>query len=211
MVDAGVYWRMTKGGFSANVRLGADYVKVSSTRVVDVLGGDGLAVSRTANGEWSAYGFNAHAMASYERHFGRYYLRPQANLDYVHLAEGSYTENGGGDVMDLSVASRTSSRLSAFAGVAVGALYGPDRSWGPEATLGYRTVANENLGVTTAKFVGGGDPFTLRSEQISGSGAAAHLSLRGENGSGGFALEAGAENRDNLSIYDLRLTGHVQF
>ncbi|HEY3947905.1 autotransporter domain-containing protein [Phenylobacterium sp.] len=211
MVDAGVYWRMTKGGFSANVRFGADYVKVSSTRVIDVLGGDGLAVSRTANGEWSALGFNAHAMASYERHFGRYYLRPQANLDYIHLAEGSYSETGGGDAMDLAVASRTSSRLSAFAGVAVGALYGPDRSWGPEATLGYRTVANENLGVTNARFIAGGDPFALRSEEISGSGAAAHFSLRGENGSGGFALEAGAENRDNLSIYDLRLSGHVQF
>ncbi|MBS0331915.1 MAG: autotransporter outer membrane beta-barrel domain-containing protein, partial [Proteobacteria bacterium] len=212
MVDAGVYWRMTtKSGFSANVRVAADYVKVSSTRVIDVLGGDGLAVSRTADGQWSAVGFNAHGMVSYERRFGRYYLRPQVSADYVRLAEGSYTETGGGDVMDLSVASRTSSRLSAFAGVAVGALYGPDRSWGPEATVGHRTVANDNLGVTTARFAGGGDPFTLRSEDINGSGAVAHLSLRGENGSGGFAISAGAENRDSLSIYDLRLTGHVQF
>ncbi len=210
MVDLGLYWRATKGGFSANARVAANYVKVSSTRVVEVLGGDGLAVNRTSSGEWSGVGFNAHAMASYEKHFGNYYLRPLANVDYVRLAEGSYTENGGGP-LDLSVASRTSSRLSAFAGVAVGALYGPDRSWGPEALVGYRTVANESLGSTNAKFVGGGDPFTLQADQISGSGAAVHLSLRGENGSGGFAVETGAEARDGLNIYDLRLTGHVQF
>ena len=128
----------------------------------------------------------------------------------VRLAEGSYTETGGGDAMDLAVGSRTSSRLSAFAGVAMGALYGADRSWGPEATLGYRAVASENLGVTTARYAGG-NPFDLRSENISGAGASVHLSLRGENGSGGFAVEAGAEARDSLNIYDLRLTGHVQF
>ena len=211
LVDAGVYWRMNKGGFSANARVGLDYARISSDRVIEVLGGDGLAVSRSANGNWSAYGFNAHAMASYETRFANYYVRPLMSLDYVRLIEGAYTENGGGTVLDTSVESRTSSRLSTFAGVAVGALYGPDRSWGPEVVLGYKDVANEVLGVTTAKFVGGGDPFTLRSDEISGSGAAAHLSLRGENGSGGFALSAGAEARDGLNIYDLKLTGHVQF
>ncbi|THD57822.1 autotransporter domain-containing protein [Phenylobacterium sp.] len=211
LVDAGVYWRITKGGFSANVHLGADYVQVTSTRVIEVLGGDGLAVSRAADGHWNAWGVNAHAMASYEAHLGKAYIRPLVNVDYMRLEEGAYTETGGGDGMDLAVNSRTSSRLSAFAGVAVGALYGPDHSWGPEALIGYRSVTNEVLGNTTAKFVAGGDPFTLSSEDISGSGAAVHLSLRGENGSGGFAVETGAEQRDGLSIYDLRLTGHVQF
>ena len=113
--------------------------------------------------------------------------------------------------MDLAVNSRTSSRLSAFAGVAVGALYGPDRSWGPEALVGYKAVASEVLGSTTARFVAGGTPFVLQSDDIAGQGAVVHLSLKGENGSGGFAIESGAEARDGLNIYDLRLTGHVQF
>jgi outer membrane autotransporter protein len=184
---------------------------VTSDRVVEVLGGEGLAVSRTAAGRWNALGFNAHAMASYEKHFGTLYLRPLATVDYVRFTEGSYSETGGGAGMDLAVASRTSSRLSAFAGVAVGKLYGPDHSWGPEALLGYRTVATETLGVTTAKYVAGGDSFSLRADDLPGSGLAAHLSLKGENGSGGFSVGAGAENRDGLNIYDLRLTGHVQF
>jgi hypothetical protein len=212
LVDAGVYWRMTQGGFSANARVGADYVKISSDRVIEVLGGDGMAVSRSANGNWSAFGVNARAAASYEAHLaGNVYIRPQGNIEYMRLAEGGYTETGGGNGMDLSVAPRTSSRLTAFAGVAVGALYGPDKSWGPEALLGYKAVASDVLGVTTARFVGGGDSFTLRSDDISGQGLAAHFSLKGENGSGGFALETGAEARDGLNIYDLRLAGHIQF
>jgi hypothetical protein len=211
LFEGGVYWRTASGPFSANARLAGDYVKVTSDRVVEVLGGEGLAVSRTAAGRWNAFGFNAHAMASYEQHFGTLYLRPLATVDYVRFTEGSYSETGGGTGMDLAVASRTSSRLSAFAGVAVGKLYGPDHSWGPEALLGYRAVASETLGDTNAKYVAGGDPFTLRADTISGSGPAAHLSLKGENGSGGFSIGAGAENRDGLNIYDLRLTGHVQF
>ncbi len=212
LFDAGVYWRMTKGGFSANARVAGDYARVTSVRVIEVLGGDGLAVGRTADGRWNAFGFNARAMASYEAHLGRnIYLRPEVSLDYVRLAEGSYTETGGGNGMDLAVGVRTSSRASAFAGVAVGALYGPDRSWGPEALVGYRSVASETLGATTAKFVGGSDQFTLGADNIPGSGAVAHLSVKGENGSGGFAIETGAEARSGLNIYDLRVTGHLQF
>ena len=211
LMDAGVYWRTTHGGFSANVKVGGDYMKVTSARVIAVLGGDGLGVTRTANGSWSAYGFNARGMVSYEKRFGRYYVRPQLSLDYLMLSEGSYTETGGGPAMDLTVNSRTSSRLAAFAGVAVGATYGPDHSWGPEVLVGYKGVASESLGDTTARFVGGGDAFTLRADSISGQGAAAHLSLKGENGSGGFAIETGAEARGGLAIYDLKLAGHVQF
>jgi hypothetical protein len=150
-------------------------------------------------------------MASYEAHYRNMYLRPQGYVDYIRLMEGSYTESGGGPGMDLAVAQRTSSRFTAFAGLAVGALYGPDRSWGPEALVGYKAVASEQLGVTTARFVAGGDNFSLRADDIAGSGAVAHLSLKGENGSGGFAVETGAEARDGLNIYDLRLSGHVQF
>lgn len=213
LVDAGVYWRITKGGFSANARIAADYARISSDRVIEVLGADDLAVSRSATGAWSAYGFNARAAASYEARFGSAYLRPLMSVDYTRLIEGAYTETGPvGETTDLlSVSSRTSSRLTTFAGFAVGALYGPDHSWGPEALIGYKDVASETLGTTTARFVAGGNPFLLSSDDIPGSGAAVHLSLKGENGSGGFSLETGAETRDGLNIYDLRLTGHVQF
>ena len=49
-----------------------------------------------------------------------------------------------------------------------GRIYGADHSWGPEVLLGYKGVANESLGDTTARFVAGGDAFTLRADQLSG-------------------------------------------
>jgi len=211
MIDAGVYWRASRGGFTLNAKVGADYLKVTSGRVVEILGGDGLAVNRRSNGEWSGYGLSTRVSASYEARYGRYYIRPVATIDYLRLMEGSYTEAGGGQGMDLAVNSRTSSRTAVFAGVAVGATYGVDNSWGPEVLLGYKGVASEQLGTTRAKFVSGGDAFDLRAGSISGQGAAAHLSVKGENGSGGFAVEGGAETRDGLNIYDLRLAGHIQF
>ncbi len=211
LIDAGLYWRAARGGFSFNAKVGVDYLKVTSGRVVAILGGDGLAVNRRSGGQWSGYGLNSRAAASYEARFGSFYIRPIATLDYVRLMEGSYTEAGGGLGMDLAVNSRTSSRLSAFAGVAVGATYGVESTWGPEVLVGYKAVASEQLGTTTARFVSGGDAFDLRAGSISGQGAAAHLSFKGENGSGGFAVEGGAETRDGLNIYDLRLAGHIQF
>jgi hypothetical protein len=211
MMEAGLYWRISEGPFTANARIAGDYVKVSSDRILSVLGGDGLAVNRTATASWSGYGVNARFYAAYEAARGRYYLRPEAMVDYYRLMEDSYTEHGGGSGYDLEVNSRTSSRLTAFAGVALGAVYGQARDWGPEITLGYKGVVNQNLGVTTAKFAGGGDFFTLLPNDVGGQGAAAHLALKGENGSGAFSVEGGAETRDGLSIYDLKLAGHIQF
>jgi hypothetical protein len=212
LIDAGGYWRLTRGAFSLNARVAGDYLSVSSDRVVQTLSADGVGVSRTATGHWSGYGVNGRIRASYEVHLRNAYLRPQASVDYFQLKEGSYSEQGGGDAVNLAVDSRTSSRLSGFAGVAVGAVFGEgDSTWGPELLLGYRDVAKETLGDTTARFLSGGDAFTLHADQLGGQGLAARLSYKGENGSGGFAVESGAELRDGVSIYDVRLTAHFLF
>jgi hypothetical protein len=211
LMEAGLYWRTSVGGFTANARVAGEYVKVSSDRILSVLGGDGLAVNRQASASWGAYGVNARAYAAYEMARGRYYFRPEAMVDYFRLMEDAYTEHGSGSGYDLAVDSRTSSRLTAFAGVALGAVYGATRDWGPEVTLGYKGVVNQNLGVTTAKFVGGNDFFALLPNDVGGQGGAAHLALKGENGTGAFSVDAGAETRNGLSIYDLKLAGHIQF
>jgi hypothetical protein len=211
MMEAGIYWRASYGGFSADARIAGQYVSVNSDRVISVLGSDGLAVNRSANASWNAFGVDGRVMLAYEVVRGRYYFRPMAELDYFRLEEGAYTESGGGDGMNLAVSSRTSSRLTAFAGLAAGAVYGPTHDWGPEVTLGYKGVVNNNIGNTTAKFASGGDSFTLIANDVNGQGATAHIALRGENGSGAFSVEGGAEARDSLTIYDLKLAGHIQF
>lgn len=211
LVEAGAYWRTSWHGFAANARVAGDYLSVSSDRVVVAVDNDGINISRTARGRWSGTGLSARLAASYERRWDSLYLRPQANLSYMRLTEGAYAETGGGDAIDFTVDSRTSSRLSGFAGLAVGALFGDDVSWGPELLLGYRTVASEQLGATTARFTSGGDRFALAADEVGGQGFAAHLSFKGETGGGGFVVDVGTEMRDGLAIYDLRLAAHFQF
>jgi hypothetical protein len=86
-----------------------------------------------------------------------------------------------------------------------------DLSWGPELLVGYRGVVQETLGDTTARFLSGGDAFTLSADQLGGQGVAARVSYKGENRSGAVAIEGGAELRDGVSIYDLRLAAHLLF
>ncbi|THD80545.1 MAG: autotransporter outer membrane beta-barrel domain-containing protein [Phenylobacterium sp.] len=211
VLQAGVYWRATAGRFAANARVGGDYLRISQDRVVAIDNVIADAFTATSTSHWSGSGINARVRAAYEGQIGSMFVRPQVGVDYDQLNEDGHTESGGGPGIDLAVQSRSSSRLSGFAGVSVGAVFGEEATWGPELLLGYRGVASENLGDTTAKFVAGGDPFTLTSEKISGSGVAAHLAFKGENGYGGFAVEGGAETRDGLTVYDLRLTAHLQF
>ncbi|MEO8113007.1 MAG: autotransporter domain-containing protein, partial [Phenylobacterium sp.] len=211
LVEAGVYWRGGWRGFSANARLAGDYLSMTSDRVVSAADSDGTNVSRTARGRWSGTGLSARVNAGYEVRWNSLYLRPQASLSYMRLMEGGYDETGGGDAVDLTVDSRTSSRLAGFAGVALGAMFGDDVSWGPELLVGYRTVVSEQLGATTARFTSGGDPFSLAADEVGGQGLAAHLSFKGENSGGGFALDLGTEMRDGLAVYDLRLAAHFQF
>jgi outer membrane autotransporter protein len=212
MFETGGYWRQTLGRLSADARLAGDYLRIGGDRSLVSADADGAQVTRTASAHWTGTGVTAHGRLAYEQPLGgAVYLRPQVALDYFRLQEGGYSEYGGGEAVDLTVGSRTSSRLSAFAGLAVGALFGDDNSWGPELLVGWRDVANETLGATTARFTSGGDAFSLAGDAVSGQGIAAHVSLRSENGYGGFAVETGAESRDSLVIWDFRVAAHFQF
>jgi uncharacterized protein with beta-barrel porin domain len=211
VLQAGLYWRATAGRFSANARVGGNYLRVTSDRAVAIVDPIASAFSATASSNWNATAVNARFRAAYEGQLGSMFVRPQVGVSYDRLNEDGHTETGGGPGVDLAVDARTSSRLSGFAGVAVGAVFGQQATWGPELLVGYRNVFNEDLGDTTARFVAGGDPFTLAAEKINGQGVAAHLAFKGENGYGGFAIQGGAETRDGLTVYDVRLTAHLQF
>jgi hypothetical protein len=212
ILQLGGYWRVTDGPFSANAHVGGDYLKMTSDRVVSIVDSTGATLfGGTATGHWDGMGASARFRAAYEGHLGDFFVRPQAGLDYFALHENGYSEYGG-DVLDLTVSGRASSELSAFAGVGLGAVFGDqDGSWGPELLLGYRDVVSENVADTTARFTAGGDSFTLAADQVGGQGGVVRLSLKGENGFGGVSIEGGAEVRDALTIYDLRLAAHFAF
>jgi hypothetical protein len=213
MFEGGGYWRAAIGGLAINGRLAASYLAAKSARVVSVRDTDNtLLVSRTANGDWSGWTAAARVAASYEARLGIAYARPTVSLDYFRVDEGAYSESGGGDAVNLAVDDRTTSRATEFAGLALGARFGgEDAWWGPEITLGYRDIQSGEAGDTTARFLSGGSSFTLLADEVNGGGPVARFAVKSENGSGAFALEGGAEKRDDLTIYDLRMAAHFSF
>ncbi|MFN4176886.1 autotransporter domain-containing protein [Phenylobacterium sp.] len=210
-VEGGAYWRMARGAFFANARVAVDYVSVKSERVIIGVTDD-LQISRTAKADWSGLGLAARLRAGFQLDWGgRFYVRPEAGLDYFRLREGAYEEAGGGEAVDLAVEARTSSSLSGFAGAAFGAAFGEEVTWGPELLLGWRGVASESLGDTNARFRSGGDAFRLMADEMEGQGPAARLSFKGEGDMGAFVLDGGVETRGDLAIYDIRLSAHFRF
>jgi hypothetical protein len=211
VIEAGGYWRATFGKVAVNARVAADHLSATDHRAVTIISDGSTVFSGLADGHWSGWGVVSRARVSYEQSWNSLYLRPQAGVDYMRLSEDAYTETGGGAI-DLSVDSRTSSEFSAFAGLAIGAVFNQQGgSWGPELTLGYRDVVNHGDGLTTARFVSGGPSFTVGPEDISGGGGVARLSLKSESAWGAVSLEGGAEMRDGLDIYDAKLAVHLLF
>lgn len=211
-VEAGGYWRISRGAFSANARAAGGWVGLKSTRAIAAADVDGNKVlSRTAKADWSGAVLNGRLAAGYEARLGPAYLKPTASLDYLWLREGGYEESGGGDAIDLIVKSRTSARASGFAGVVTGVRFGREAWWGPELQLGWRNVTGKGAGDTTARFAAGGDSFRLLADQVTGGGFVVRGAVKGDQDGTAFVLEGGAEMRDDLAVYDVRLAAHVRF
>jgi hypothetical protein len=210
LVDAGGYWRGSYGRFSANARLGLDYLNATSRRAVDVVSNDVTLYTGTASGHWSGWGVASRARVAYEGQWRNLYLRPQLGLDYLKLREDGYQE-GGDAVLDLTVQSRNTSELTSFAGIAVGAIVGDDAAfWSPELLLGYRNVLSRSGGSTTAAF-SSGTAFTVGPVDYGDQGVVARLALKSESGPTAFAFEGGAEARDGLTVFDVKIAGHFSF
>jgi hypothetical protein len=210
LVEAGGYWRVAVGRLSANARLGVDYMNATGRRAVDIASDDETLFSETASGHWSGWGVTSRARVAYEGRWRALYLRPQIGVDYLTLHEGGYQE-GGSDVLDLTVEARRTSELTGFAGFAVGAVIGDETSfWSPELLLGYRDVLSRSGGSTTAAF-SSGEAFTVGAADYGDQGLVARFALKSESGPTAFSLEGGAEARDGLTIFDAKIAGHFSF
>jgi hypothetical protein len=210
-VELGGYWRLVEGPLALNARAGAGWLGVTNDRATAVFDADDERILfRSAKGEWSGATLTGRVSAGYEFRHGRYYLRPIASLDYFWLREDGYTESGGREAIDLDVEARTSHRIDGFLGVAGGARFGQENWWGPEVQAGWRTISGEN-GQTIGRFVSGTDDFTLLADEVTGSGAVFRGAIKGEDVGAAFALEGGAEMRDDIAVYDLRLAAHFRF
>lgn len=212
-VEASVYWRRATGNWLFSARGAGGYVWFDGDRrFVYPSAASTTSVLREYDSGWTGYTLAVNASVSYEARFGRFYLRPQINLDYFHLNEEGYSETGGSNSqLGLIISSRTSERLSASAEVAFGATFGRDLWWRPEIRLGYRQVASGSVGDLTAQFQGGGGSFLLSAEDQDGGAAIVALALKAGTAMSYVAIQGELEALDTETRYNLRLEGRMMF
>ncbi len=214
-VQLGAYWRRSIGGWRMNVGGGGGYGWYDGDRTFNSgdLNGDGVAdVQRKNSAKWNGYTFNAYAGTAYETKFaGRYFVRPEASVDYLYLSEGQRKEKGGGDGFDQIVHKRKSDSLTGDVGVVLGADYGRDLWWRPEVRVGYRQLLAGEIGDTVAQFTGGGTPFTLAAADDKDGAVTLGLALRAGTPMSYLAIEANAEAAKKQKRYNLKLTGRAMF
>jgi hypothetical protein len=213
ILQAGLYWRRSVGGWRFNLGGGLGYSRFNGDRafLAGDTDGDGVAqASITNTAAWNGMVANAFAGLAYEARLGRAYLRPEGRLDYVWLWEGERKEHGGGAGFDLTVASRNASNLSGDLGLVLGTQYGTDVWVRPEVRVGYRQTLAGAMGDTVASFAGG-TPFTLVSDTDKQGAVTLNLALRTGSALSYFAVEGGVEASRKQTKYTARFVGRAMF
>ncbi|WP_019831692.1 autotransporter outer membrane beta-barrel domain-containing protein [Sphingomonas sp. PR090111-T3T-6A] len=201
--EVAAYWRADWGGLHAFARGSWGTIDFKSHRRFDGMDGSDK-VLRNAEGKWNGKLYSGTAGLSYKLQLGSFSLRPQASVDYYHLHEGHYAEDGGGVGMDLIVDGRTSDELAANGSVALGYNFfdlTEDEGGFLRAEIegGRRQLVGGSLGSTTAHFTGGQD-FTLTPEDRT-SGWTGAFRLKG--GTRGYTISgefSGEQQQNRVSV-----------
>jgi hypothetical protein len=194
--EGGAYWRGEFGPVHGWARATAGTIRFDNRRTFSGAVTDGT-VTRAADGKWTGRLYSGSAGLSYEKRMGRLTLRPNGSIEYYKLKEKGYTETGGGDAVDLTVAARDSDETAANALVSVGYDLmgtGADDSWFRlELEGGRRQILSGSLGNTVASFKGG-DQFTLTPEDRTSGWRGAVRAIGGGPGVN-FLVEGNAEQQ----------------
>lgn len=209
----GGYAAMDLGGFdvSGNIGIGYDYFEIDrEIRIGDF--------SALTSADWSGWHATASVQAGRDFAFGAWVLRPEASVTYLSLFESGYTEATSGSNADavsdlaLTVDDRDSSILLGSGTVSLARHFGTDMSWwAPSIRVGYRGEFSSSGGETTAQFGQDGNPFTLRSQQLSNSGALVGFGLSAGSNYSTFTFAYDADIRDDFVRHVARLVIRLTF
>lgn len=211
VAEAGLTWRAAVGGlrFDANGRVG--YVHYRERRQFLVLDSTGATtLSRSASGVSSGWTAAGRFGVSY-RAGGRLYVEPTAHIDYFRLSQGAYTETGGGNGFDLALDRRSGDEVSGTVALRLGATLGDEFLWRPELEFGYRDIVSGQAGTTVARFVAGGDAFSLAPVALDKGGAFGQVGVTGGDQFFDLSVAAGAESRGSYREEDLKFRVRVMF
>jgi hypothetical protein len=211
--EVAAYWRADWGGLHAFARGAWGTVDFKSHRRFDGMDGTDK-VLRNAEGKWNGKVYSGTTGLSYKLELGNFSLRPQASVDYYHLHEGHYAEDGGGVGVDLIVDGRTSDEFAANGAVALGYNFFDDTAdeggfFRGEIEGGRRQLIGGSLGNTTAHFTGG-QSFTLTPEDRT-SGWTGAVRLKGGTHAYTISGEFSGEQQQNRVSVALRAGLQIGF
>jgi hypothetical protein len=207
--EAAVHWRNAWGGFNAYARASAALVNLDGSRqFIGALGSE--TVKRQAASSWDGKLYTASAGLSYQLSSGRLTVRPNAAIDYLRFDEDGHVEHGGGDALNLAVASRSSDELAGSASLTLGYDLGrDDRLLRLELEGGRRELLAGSLGQTVASFKDG-KAFALAPDERD-SGWLGKLRLVAGGESFRFGGEASAEEQNGRAALGFRATVSAAF
>ncbi|WP_278069154.1 autotransporter outer membrane beta-barrel domain-containing protein [Brevundimonas sanguinis] len=206
LLELGLYWRAQGQYWSTWARAAGGYASFSATRKLVAEG-----VNLKNESDWHGFTLAAAGGASYERHFGRVNVRPEAYVEYFSLSEDARSERGGGDGFDLDIDERDGHLFSGVAAVNIGYGFGKDGWIRPEVRLGWRQNFSVDAGTTIARFASGGDAFTLTPASIEGGGPILGFRLNVGNELGMLAITGDAELLEDYVRYTLLLRASFKF
>lgn len=203
----GVYAGSDIGGFNLDLYggLGGDWFEHDRRVLIGTF-------DAQPSAEWTGYHVAGSARLGRDFQAGRYFFRPAVSVDYLSLFESSYEETGGGVGIDLLVDDRESSSFSATGMFTMGAVFDrPNSWWAPQVRFGYRSEFAGDEVETLARFNGYTDTFTLRSEQMPGSGFIFGFGVGAGSGYSTFSFAYDADVRDDFVRHTARLVMRLVF
>jgi hypothetical protein len=211
-IEGGAYWRRGGDGLNLAASVNGGWVFLQSHRVLlEQSGTDTATFLREAKSQSDGAVVSASFDVAYKATFGRYFIKPEAQAEYVLLYESAYAETGGGDAVDLNVNSRLNQQGIVQGDVVLGATYGTVLHWTPELTVGWREIVAGGPASTTAHF-NGGQSFTLSPEyQDLKGGLLARLGLRASGAFADFNANAGGVFGSSYNSVDARATARFLF
>lgn len=206
LLELGLYWRAQGHGWTAWSRAAVGYAAFKSTRT---LVGDDVYLSTDA--KWDGYTLSGAGGLAYEHRFGRLFLRPEAYAEYFSLNEGARSESGGGDAFDLAIDDRSGHIASATAALKMGYGFGKNQLYRPEIRLGWKQILSAEYGETVARYVSGGDAYSLTGEPLSGGGPLLGLGFTMANGLSSFTVSGDAQLLEDYVRYSFLMRATFLF
>ena len=215
-LEGGAYWRARIGGLRLEARGGAGYLWLHGDRGVSIAATDtSTAFASTSKSDRNGWEASGRFGGSYQFDLGRFFVRPQAHMDYFHLNEDGYVESGGGSGVDLSVASRSGSMTSGVGSLELGARFGAADAltWRPSVEVGVRDVFDGDTGALTAGFgsTTGTGAFTLSPLSLKGTNTLAKVKLSAAGRGFDFDFVASGEERTSYKEGEVRAVARFSF